>query len=311
MRLARVRADVPAAADEIARLASTGQLDLLQLDCEFTPQAYAAGFFEHFRKVHKYLFLEPSLRLMTNAGGGAVADCAEAVGTYLREHGDGGMLVAAIRGDNLFPRLMELADDGVDWVDEASGEPLPLATKSLLAAHVELGGGPLATAWDEGARVVIVGSYDSAAPFLGATQSEFAFGWDQFDALACIAAAAEAAKGNWIAEVEHPERILLEFHVPQESLVNRARDTLLRPQPVQRADVVCDLSGLKVHDAEPGMVAITDARGGPPSGEWRVRFTYSAAHVVDSAPAFDVRWARVPREAVAISVDTRPAKDWF
>ncbi len=317
MRLARANAALYRSGLELATLVSAGELELLQLDYpEPEARAYSAAFFEQLRTLHKQFFLEPSLRLITNAGGGKVVACVERLGSYLREHGDAAMSITAVRGDNLLPRLSELTAAGIDLTDESTGQPLVDIKQPLLSAHVELGAGPLAAAWDEGSRMVIAGCYDPAAPFIAAAKAEFAVAWEDHDTLARFAVAAHAALvGQAIAEMLVPDQLTLGTleteQLDAHGLVRKLSELTTDGHLLRQADVDCDISALALSPAEFGGLSVAGLSGREPVGSWRVRLTFATGDMVDSPRWTEVRWSRVPRDAVQVSVDTRPASEWL
>ena len=313
MRLARIRSTSDETNPAIPSLAASGELDLLQLDYNWSgPTEFCGTFFEQLRTLHKHFFLDPKLRLVTNAGGGNVVACAEALGGYLREHGDAGMPITAVRGDNLLPRLTELTAAGVELTDETTGQSLLEIKKPLLAAQVELGAGPLATAWDEDSRMIVTGCYDPTAPFVAAAKSTLQLTWNDYDVLAGVAVAAHAAQlGPAIVEISAPNEVTLE-PAAQAAL---DPESLAQQLPVEdgllwHADVLSDVSTLALRLSEFGRLTVSGVRGQESTESWRVRLTFGAGPVVDSSRIVQ-RWARVPRDAVNVSVDTRPAADWL
>jgi hypothetical protein len=309
LRLARVNLDDEQSNSAAVALAAGGELDLLQLDYPGPARAeYCTGFLGLLRTLHKHFYLDPNLRLITNAGGGSVVACVEALGSYLREHGDGAMPITAVRGDNLLPRLSELTAAGVELNDETTGQ-------SLVAAQVELGAGPLATAWDEGSRMIVAGHYDPTAPFVGAAKSALPLAWEDYDALGSIAIAAQAAQlAPAIVEILARNEITLQAAAEQlpaaNDLVRQLQQQATGDAFIEQADVVSDLSALALEPTEYGGLRVAGGRGQKPTGTWRVRLTYSAEGMVDS-PQIVRRWARIPRDAVYVSVDTRPAAEWL
>jgi hypothetical protein len=316
LRLACVNSEDAKAGPAAVALAAGGELDLLQSDYSGEVGAeYCASFLEQLRTLHKHFFLDPNLRLITNAGAGGVVPCVEALGSYLREHGDAAMPITAVRGDNLLPRLGELTAAGVELNDEITGQPLLSRDERLLAAQVELGAGPLATAWEEGSRMIVAGHYDPTAPFLGAAKSALQLAWEDYDALASVAIAAQAAQlAPAIVELYAANDITLQAAAEQlpaaDVLVRQLQEQAASDALITQADLVSDLSALALEPTEFGGLRVTGGRGQKPTGTWRVRLTYSADGMVDS-PQIVQRWARVPRDAVYVSVDTRPAAEWL
>ncbi len=316
MRLASANSAGDPTNPAIAALAATGELDLLQLDYAWpAPSACSVAFLQQLRTLHKHFFLEPDLRLITNAGGGNVVSCIEALGGYLREHGDSAMLITAVRGENLLPRLSELTAAGIEFTDEATGDSLLAIEEPLLAAQVELGAGPLATAWEEGSRMIVAGCYDPAAPFIAAVKSTFQLAWDDYDALASVAVAAHAVRlVPAIAVILAPDEVSLELAAQEgfeaESFSRRLQNLAAGDGMLLHADVASDVSSLALRPTGFGGLGVTGVRGREPDGSWRVRLTFAAGLVVDS-PQTVHRWSRVPRDAVNVSVDTRPAAEWL
>ena len=316
MRLASANSACDPTNPAITALAATGELDLLQLDYAWpAPSACSVAFLQQLRTLHKHFFLEPDLRLITNAGGGNVVSCVEALGGYLREHGDSAMLITAVRGENLLPRLSELTAAGIEFTDEATGDSLLAIEEPLLAAQVELGAGPLATAWEEGSRMIVAGCYDPAAPFIAATKSTFQLAWDDYDALASVAVVAHAVRlVPAIAVILAPDEVTLELAAQErleaERISQRLQELAASYGIPPNADVASDVSSLALRPSGFGGLNVTGVRGREPAGSWRVKFTYAAGLVVDS-PQTVQRWSHVPRDAVDVSVDTRPAAEWL
>jgi hypothetical protein len=300
----------------VVALAASGELDLLQCDYPGVAAAEFCGdFLEQLRTLHKHFFLDPDLRLITNAGGGNVVACVEALGEYLREHGDAAMPITAVRGDNLLHRLSDLAAAGVEFNDETTGQPLLASDQRVLAAQVELGAGPLAAAWDEGSRMIVAGCYDGTAPFVGAAKTTLRLGWNDYDPLAGVAVAAHAAQlAGTITETNVAGEVVLlpadRELLDSESLLQKLRQLAASDATIVQADVVSDISSLALAPKEFGGLSLDGVRGTKPSGSWRMRLTFEAPLVVDS-PQVVHRWAHVPRDAVNVSVDTRPAADWL
>jgi hypothetical protein len=63
----------------------------------------------------------------------------------------------------------------------------------VLAADLQLGAWPIVTALEEGARVIVAGCYDGAAPAIAAAVHAFGWNWKQANSLAAAASAARAA----------------------------------------------------------------------------------------------------------------------
>ena len=81
------------------------------------------------------------------------------------------------------------------------------------------------------------------------------------------------------------------------------------------ADVECDIADLRLESIGFGRTRLSGITGQAPAETWRVRLTYAGSSVIDSGARAErqtiVRWSRVPRDAIHVSVDTRPAAEWL
>ena len=310
MRLSRanlIHEESLAAADLVAK----GDLDLLQVDFPASsPGTFADRFLEHLRSIHKFFFLEPRLRLITNAGGGNVVACVEKLGEYLREHGDANMPITAIRGDNILARLPELGSLGVEFEDEHTGERISIESQTVLSAQVSLGAGPLAAALAEESRMIVVGSYDPVAPFLSAGVALADFAWDDFNALAELACASEISSHfATITEISDNTDITI-----LQNTRHPLDDTELRGVlgastirgAIRYADVVVEVSSLSLRPLEHLAYSIDGVLGRPGDDCWRVRLVLK-----DDQGQQTECWSNIARDAIPFSVDTRSAAEWL
>src|SRR3954469_25014109 len=112
--------------DAPIRLAEAGALDFLTLEylAELTlsmlahqrrrdPSAgYVPDFPETVKRLIPILKAQPSLRIVTNAGGLNPEACARATARHLAEAGMGDTRIAWVLGDDILPRLSELKAAG-------------------------------------------------------------------------------------------------------------------------------------------------------------------------------------------------------
>ncbi len=163
--------------------------------------------------------------------------------------------------------------------------------------------------------MIVAGCYDPAAPFIAAAKSTFQLAWDDYDALASVAVAAHAVRlVPAIAVILAPNEVTLELAAQEdleaESFSRRLQNLAAGDGIPPHADVASDVSSLVLRPTEFGSLSMTGVRGREPDGSWRVRLTFATGLVVDS-PQTVHRWSRVPRDAVNVSVDTRPAAEWL
>ncbi len=122
--------------------------------------------------------LERGIKIVVNAGGLNPAGCAEAC----REvYGKLGLeaRVAHIEGDDLLPRLEELAAAGETFDHLDDGRPLPELQTPVLSANAYLGGWGIASALEQGADLVICPRVTDASLVLG--PAAWFFGWARDD----------------------------------------------------------------------------------------------------------------------------------
>jgi hypothetical protein len=155
------------------------------------------------------------IRIVVNAGGLAPAALASALRELATELGLD-VRVAHVEGDDLLPRLDELATAGQPLANLATGQALAELPVPPLTANAYLGGFGIARALEAGADVVVTGRVTDASLVVG--PGIWRFGWrrDDWDALAgavvaghVIECGAQATGGNYafFQEVPQPEHV--------------------------------------------------------------------------------------------------------
>ena len=145
--------------------------------------------------------LDEGIRVVSNAGGLNPAGCAEAVAEIADRLGLSPS-IAWIDGDDLMPRIAELADDGaLTPFDERIGLGDPA---SYLTANAYLGCWGIVEALAGGADIVITGRVTDAALVCGPAAWHHGWERDDWDALAggvvaghVIECSAQATGGNY------------------------------------------------------------------------------------------------------------------
>jgi hypothetical protein len=159
--------------------------------------------------------VDRDIRVVVNAGGLAPAALASALRELATELGLD-VRIAHVEGDDLLPRLDELATAGQPLANLATGQPLAELPVPPLTANAYLGGFGIARALEAGADVVVTGRVTDASLVVG--PGIWRFGWrrDDWDALAgavvaghVIECGAQATGGNYafFHEVPQPEHI--------------------------------------------------------------------------------------------------------
>lgn len=175
---------------------------------------YAVSFLAQMRDVLGTC-LRRGIKVVVNAGGLNPAGLARKVRELAALAGLD-PLVAHLEGDDLLPRLPELAARGERLAHISTGQPLAGSGVEPLTANAYLGGWGIAAALEAGADVVICGRVTDASLVVG--PAAWAFGWapDDWDRLAgavtaghVIECGAQATGGNFaffteISDPVHP-----------------------------------------------------------------------------------------------------------
>src|SRR5690348_15735096 len=95
--------------------------------------------------------------LITNGGGLNPQGAAAMVHAAAERLGLKGLRIATVTGDDLLPRLPELAAAGERLDNMETGEPLTLDGPPIVTANAYLGAAPIVEALRQGAHIVITG----------------------------------------------------------------------------------------------------------------------------------------------------------
>ena len=302
--------------DAPVRLAGAGRLDYLTLEylAELTMSILAllkqrdpnAGFAHDFLgvldRLAPCLKAQPSLRVVTNAGGMNPAGCGAKARDVLAKHGLADRRVAVVSGDDLFPRLDELIAAGHTLNHIDTGESIENVRAKLVSANAYLGSMPIADALALGAAVVVTGRVADAALTVGPLAHEFGWKWDDWDRLCAgttaghlIECGAQATGGLWvnadastdlsnvgypIADVAADGSFTLtkpantggavNFETVAEQLLYEVAD----PARYFTPDVVADFTTPTLRETGPDAVAVTGARGRPATDTYKVSAAY-------------------------------------
>jgi hypothetical protein len=236
------------------------------------------------------------IRIVVNAGGLA----PEALAAALRELAgelDVPARIAHVEGDDLLPRLPELAAAGHDLANLTTATPLAALPVPPLTANAYLGGFGIARALQAGADVVVTGRVTDASLVVG--PGIWRFGWqrDDWDQLAgaivaghVIECGAHTTGGNYaffdeVPGLEHVGFPIAELHADGSSVITKHPGTgglvdvgtvtaqllyelggprYLNPDATARFDTVA------LRQLEADRVLVTNVRGEPPPPELKV-----------------------------------------
>jgi len=179
------------------RLVREGPLDYLTLDylAEVTmsimqklrsrdpAKGYATDFVRLIDRILPEL-VEKDIKVVANAGGVNPHACKDAVLEVIAKHGQKGVKVAVVEGDDVLDRLDELMAAGEAFENMDTGRPLSAVRDRVTSANVYLGAFPVAEALGQGARIVITGRCTDPGLVLAPLIHEFGWGPGDHDRLA-------------------------------------------------------------------------------------------------------------------------------
>jgi hypothetical protein len=297
-------------------LAERGQLDYLTLEylAELTMSilavqqqrdasaGFATDFLDVLQRLAPVLKTQPSLKIVTNAGGMNPTGCASRARAILDQAGLSDRIVAAVSGDDLFPRLDQLLAGGQSLTNLDSGEPLASVRPRVVSANAYLGAGPIVAALGLAASVVITGRVADASLTVAPVVHEFGWSWDDWDRLAAATVAghliecgAQATGGLWcnwqeapdlanvgypIAEVERQGTVRITKppgtggRVNTETVAEQLLYEVGDPAAYLTPDVTADFTSVTLADAGSDRVAIQGSRGRPATPTYKVSVAY-------------------------------------
>lgn len=256
------------------------------------------------------------ITVIANAGGINPGACASAIERLLEERGLD-LPVAVVDGDDLMPRLAELASSGVEFSHLETGEALGERLALVNAANAYLGARPIVDALERGARIVITGRTYDAASVVAPLVHELGWSWEDHDRLAAallaghlIECGAQVTGGNYtlwkdvasyremgspIVEASADGSFVLTKHPNTGGTVNMmtAIEQILYeigdPSAYHSPDVIADFTSCRLEQQGPDRVRVSRVRGRAPSGSLKVSMTYDAgfklqASVIVSGP---------------------------
>jgi len=244
------------------------------------------------------------IRVTSNAGGVNPRGCAEAVLAVARKLGFAGKVnVGLVSGDDILPRLDELIARGHELRDMDSGRPLSDIRDKVLSANAYLGMGPIVTALEQGADIVVTGRVTDTGLTLGPLFHEFGWRTDDWDKVAAgtvaghiIECGAQSSGGNllrdWrkvqglanpgfpIVEASPDGTFVVTKHPKTGGIVNVPSVTeqlvyeMGDPHSYITPDGVADFTTIQLKQAGKDRVQVSGIKGGPKTPMLKVSIAY-------------------------------------
>ena len=239
--------------------------------------------------------------LITNGGGLNPTGAAETVRAAAERHGLRGLKTATVTGDDVLPRLDELAASGEPLANIETGEPLSLAGPPIVTANAYLGAAPIVAALEQGAHIVITGRIADPCLYLAPLIWKYGWAWDDWDRLASgivcghlLECTGQVVGGNSLAlldEIEpaalaHPGYPIAEVEADGSFVVTKVPNTPGRvspetvkeqllyemhdPRAYVTPDVVADITTLRLEASGQDRVRVAGATGHPRTNTLKV-----------------------------------------
>jgi len=234
------------------------------------------------------------VKMITNAGGVNPEAGGQKVIELARRMGITGFKIGTVSGDDVLPKLDELAAEGVKFVNLDTGEAgLERIRDRIVAANAYIGSEPIMEALAGGAELVVAGRVSDSALTIGPIMHEFGWSfeqpdWDRIGAAITVGHIIECAcfctgggSNQWREAVEawHIGFPIAEFGEDASAVITKVAGSggvvnqwtvkeqltyeVADPRNYIMPDGVADFTGLRLEEIGPDRVRVTHMRGKP------------------------------------------------
>lgn len=266
---------------------------------------YATDFIDFIRRALPELAAR-NVRVLTNAGGLNPRACREKIFEVARELGVRGVRVGVVEGDDLLPRLKDLAAAGHELRNMDTGEPIAGILDKVTSANAYLGAQPVCRALEDGALIVLCGRVTDTALALAPLMHEFGWKSDDWNHLAAgtiaghiLECGAQATGGNFSRWWEVPELWNAGYPIAEASedgsfvvtkhpgtggmvTVDTVSEQLVyemgNPSEYITPDVVADFTSIRLEQQGPNRVRVSGIQGRPNTPFLKVSASYLAGY---------------------------------
>ncbi len=247
--------------------------------------------------------VEKNIKVIANAGGVNPHACKDAILEVLKKHGQTGIKVAVVEGDDILEQLDGLMASGETFKNMDTDALLKTVRDQVTSANAYLGAFPIAEALDQGAQIVITGRGTDPGLVLGPMIHEFGWGEGDLDKLAAgtvaghiVECGVQCTGGNYTDWQTIPDMAMLGYPIIEASAdgnfvvtkhegtggrVDRATVThqlayeMGDPARYITPDVIADFTSFELIQEGDNRVRIQGVKGYPATDTYKVSMSYS------------------------------------
>ena len=304
--------------DAPVNLAKDGPLDYLTLDylAEVTlsimqrqklknPNAgYARDFIDLIQRIIPEI-QKNKLKVITNAGGVNPQTCREKLLKF-SEDSENKLKIGVIQGDDIFPKLKLLRNDGVTFDHMESGQSFDEIADKVYSANVYINSFTISEALEKGAQIVLAGRVSDPGLALGPCVYEFGWNKEDYNKIAAGTLAghitecgAQCTGGNFTNWQDVPDMANLGYPiiemsadgtfcitkhegtgglVNQETVAEQVLYEMGDPKHYISPDVCVDFTSFKLEDIGSNRVDVKGVAGTKATDTYKVSISYFAGY---------------------------------